>query len=152
MSEIAARFVGVELYFDDLERAKKFYVETLGMHVSADEILKFAQHTIDKRRNGEPMRGAPKLASTLGEDVLAKFRGCPPMKWLPYAEGSERKPFDRMRASGLSAIWHYAGTPGKSTSAAGAPSTSRCVHWQPFRDPRRDLPASPSDSSLQIVY
>ncbi len=34
MKEISARFVGVELYFDDTERAKKFYVETLGLRVS----------------------------------------------------------------------------------------------------------------------
>ena len=47
----------------------------------ADEILKFAQHTIDKRRNGEPMRGGPKLLGALGEDVLAKFRG-----WLKVAD------------------------------------------------------------------
>lgn len=29
-----ARFVGVELYFEDLERAKQFYVQTLGLSVS----------------------------------------------------------------------------------------------------------------------
>jgi catechol 2,3-dioxygenase-like lactoylglutathione lyase family enzyme len=31
MNGISARFVGVELYFDDLERAKKFYTETFGL-------------------------------------------------------------------------------------------------------------------------
>ncbi len=36
MPTIAARFVGVELYFDDLERAKAFYGQTLGLDV-ADE-------------------------------------------------------------------------------------------------------------------
>jgi hypothetical protein len=30
MQPIHARFVGVELYFDHLENAKKFYLETLG--------------------------------------------------------------------------------------------------------------------------
>lgn len=34
MNDISARFVGVEIYFDNLERAKNFYVETLGLRVS----------------------------------------------------------------------------------------------------------------------
>jgi predicted enzyme related to lactoylglutathione lyase len=37
MQSIHARFVGVELYFDDLERAKKFYQETLGLSVSDEQ-------------------------------------------------------------------------------------------------------------------
>ncbi|HEY6250782.1 MAG TPA: VOC family protein [Candidatus Angelobacter sp.] len=34
MSKIPAQFVGVELYFEDLDRARRFYVETLGLEVS----------------------------------------------------------------------------------------------------------------------
>lgn len=34
---LSARFVGVELYFDDLERAKKFYRETLGLEISDEQ-------------------------------------------------------------------------------------------------------------------
>ncbi|HEV2388641.1 MAG TPA: VOC family protein [Candidatus Acidoferrales bacterium] len=37
MTAISARYVGVELYFDDLERAKSFYTETLGLKVSEEE-------------------------------------------------------------------------------------------------------------------
>lgn len=37
MREISPRFVGVELYFDDLERAKSFYTETLGLKISEEE-------------------------------------------------------------------------------------------------------------------
>lgn len=37
MPNISPRFVGVELYFEDLERAKQFYVETLGLQVSDEE-------------------------------------------------------------------------------------------------------------------
>ena len=37
MKDISARFVGVELYFEDLERAKKFYRGTLGLNVSDEE-------------------------------------------------------------------------------------------------------------------
>jgi predicted enzyme related to lactoylglutathione lyase len=37
MKPIQAQFVGVELYFENLDRAKKFYVETLGLSLSQDE-------------------------------------------------------------------------------------------------------------------
>ena len=37
MSEYGPQFVGVELYFDDLEEAKRFYAGTLGLEVS-DEL------------------------------------------------------------------------------------------------------------------
>jgi predicted enzyme related to lactoylglutathione lyase len=36
MSQFSLRFVGTELYFDDLERAKMFYTQTLGLPI-ADE-------------------------------------------------------------------------------------------------------------------
>jgi predicted enzyme related to lactoylglutathione lyase len=34
MTNISARFVGVELYFEDLERARAFYSQTLGLKIS----------------------------------------------------------------------------------------------------------------------
>jgi len=37
------RFVGVELYFDDMERAKKFYSEILGLRVSEEQPGHYAQ-------------------------------------------------------------------------------------------------------------
>jgi predicted enzyme related to lactoylglutathione lyase len=37
MKESRLRFSGVELYFDDLERAKEFYQELLGMEVADEE-------------------------------------------------------------------------------------------------------------------
>jgi len=37
MKGIQARFVGVELYFDDLEAAREFYVGTLGLEVSGEQ-------------------------------------------------------------------------------------------------------------------
>jgi predicted enzyme related to lactoylglutathione lyase len=37
MKEISARFVGVELYFDALERAREFYLGTLGLRLSNEE-------------------------------------------------------------------------------------------------------------------
>ena len=43
MQSIHARFVGVELYFDDLERAKKFYQETVGLAVSDEQLGYYAK-------------------------------------------------------------------------------------------------------------
>jgi catechol 2,3-dioxygenase-like lactoylglutathione lyase family enzyme len=37
MERIRAQFVGVELYFEDLETAKRFYIETLGLEVSDEQ-------------------------------------------------------------------------------------------------------------------
>src|SRR5207249_3504373 len=37
MKEISARFIGIELYFADLERAKSFYAETLGLKISDEQ-------------------------------------------------------------------------------------------------------------------
>jgi catechol 2,3-dioxygenase-like lactoylglutathione lyase family enzyme len=37
MATISARLVGLELYFDDVDRARLFYAETLGLHVSDEE-------------------------------------------------------------------------------------------------------------------
>ena len=37
MKRARVQFVGVELYFEDLTRAKKFYTETLGLELSEDE-------------------------------------------------------------------------------------------------------------------
>ena len=38
MQPIHAQFIGVELYFDDLERGKKFYQERLGLEMSDEQI------------------------------------------------------------------------------------------------------------------
>ena len=38
MGRIRARFVGVELYFENLERAKTFYQETMGLEVSDEQV------------------------------------------------------------------------------------------------------------------
>jgi catechol 2,3-dioxygenase-like lactoylglutathione lyase family enzyme len=38
MERIRAQFVGVELCFENLETAKRFYFETLGLEVSAEQV------------------------------------------------------------------------------------------------------------------
>ncbi|HUO34508.1 MAG TPA: VOC family protein [Candidatus Acidoferrum sp.] len=43
MSQIGARLAGVELYFDDLRKAKDFYQETLGLKITLEEMGHHAQ-------------------------------------------------------------------------------------------------------------
>jgi predicted enzyme related to lactoylglutathione lyase len=38
MERIQARFVAAEVYFANLERAKKFYIETMGLEVSDEQV------------------------------------------------------------------------------------------------------------------
>ena len=38
MQPIQARFIGVELYFGDLEKAKEFYRQTLGLEMSEEQV------------------------------------------------------------------------------------------------------------------
>ena len=47
MRYISAQLVGVELYFEDLERAKKFYPETLGLHISDEQLGHHAKFVAD---------------------------------------------------------------------------------------------------------
>jgi predicted enzyme related to lactoylglutathione lyase len=43
MKDTSLRFVGVELYFDDLERAKKCYAETLGLRVAEEQVGRYVK-------------------------------------------------------------------------------------------------------------
>ncbi len=47
MEENAMRFVGVELYFDNLEKAKQFYVKTLGLQISEEQTGHYAKFDND---------------------------------------------------------------------------------------------------------
>ena len=38
MQQLQAKFLGVELYFQDLKGAKKFYEETIGLELSEEQI------------------------------------------------------------------------------------------------------------------
>ena len=35
--DIGARFIGVELYFDELEKAKRFYADVLGLSIAEEQ-------------------------------------------------------------------------------------------------------------------
>jgi predicted enzyme related to lactoylglutathione lyase len=43
MQPIQARFIGVELYFEDLQRAKHFYEKTLGLSLSDEQVGHYAK-------------------------------------------------------------------------------------------------------------
>jgi predicted enzyme related to lactoylglutathione lyase len=43
MSKLNARLAGVELYFDDLPAAKRFYQEILGLNLTGEEAGRYAQ-------------------------------------------------------------------------------------------------------------
>lgn len=47
MSAISARLVGVELYFEDLEGARKFCLETLGLHIADEQPGHHAKFSTD---------------------------------------------------------------------------------------------------------
>jgi catechol-2,3-dioxygenase len=43
MERIQARFAGVELYFENLEKARSFYLETMGLQISDEQIGQYAK-------------------------------------------------------------------------------------------------------------
>jgi predicted enzyme related to lactoylglutathione lyase len=43
MKDIHAHFLGLELYFDNLERAKKFYAETLGLEIADEDVNRYCK-------------------------------------------------------------------------------------------------------------
>ncbi len=49
MQSLQARFIGVELYFDDVERAKEFYEVTLGLKKSGEQTGHHVQFDGDGR-------------------------------------------------------------------------------------------------------
>ena len=47
MQKVRLQFAGVELYFEDLPRAKKFYSETLGLELSHEQLGHHAKFDSD---------------------------------------------------------------------------------------------------------
>lgn len=43
LKRIQARFVGVELYFDDLEQARAFYTGTLGLRIAEEDPRRYCK-------------------------------------------------------------------------------------------------------------
>lgn len=87
MEPIQARFVGVELYFDDLEKAKKFYVETLRLELTEEEAGHYAKFDSDAGFICLERKGAESYAS---RDKAVLFFEVPDLKAAIESIGRER--------------------------------------------------------------
>jgi catechol 2,3-dioxygenase len=47
MATIGARFAGVELYFGDLQKARAFYTDTLGLQISDEHPQRYTKFTAE---------------------------------------------------------------------------------------------------------
>jgi predicted enzyme related to lactoylglutathione lyase len=87
MQPVQAQFTGVELYFDDLEKAKKFYEETLGLAVSDEQIGHHAQFDSGGRFICLERKGAESYPS---KDKAVLFFEVPSLKSAIAAIGQEK--------------------------------------------------------------
>ena len=87
MTSIRAQFVGVELYFDDLERAKAFYSATLGLEISEDEPGHHAKFNSDKGFLCLERKGAESYPS---KDKAVLFFEVPNLEAAIRAIGKEK--------------------------------------------------------------
>ena len=87
MQPVRARFIGVELYFDDLGRAKKFYEETLGLAVSDEQTGHHAQFDSGGRFICLERKGAESYPS---KDKAVLFFEVPSLKSAMVAIGQEK--------------------------------------------------------------
>lgn len=86
MHPIKARFVGVELYFKDLEGAKEFYEERLGLGASHEQVGHHVQFDSDGRFICLERKGAESYPS---EDKAVLFFEVPSLKSAISAIGQE---------------------------------------------------------------
>jgi predicted enzyme related to lactoylglutathione lyase len=96
MNNISARFVGVEIYFDNLERAKNFYVETLGLRVSDQQPGHHVKFDSDAGFVCLERKGSESYASS---DKAALFFEVPDLNTAISAIGQDR--FAPPKPSGL---------------------------------------------------
>jgi len=87
MTSIRAQFVGVEPYFDDLERAKAFYSATLGLEISEDEPGHHAKFNSDKGFLCLERKGAESYPS---KDKAVLFFEVPNLEAAIRAIGKEK--------------------------------------------------------------
>jgi predicted enzyme related to lactoylglutathione lyase len=84
MDRIQARFLGCELYFEDLEKAKKFYGETLGLQISDEQPGRHAKFDSDKGFVCLEVKGAESYPS---KDKVVLFFEVPDLKAAVQAIG-----------------------------------------------------------------
>jgi len=87
MQPIRVRFIGVELYFDDLEKAKKFYEETLGLAVSDEHTGHHAQFDSGGRFICLEQKGAESYPS---KDKAVLFFEVPSLQSAMAAIGQDK--------------------------------------------------------------
>ncbi len=87
MAEIAARFLGVELYFADLEKAKAFYSETLGLKMSDHQPGRFAKFDSGSGFVALEGKGSESYPS---QDKAVLFFAVPDLEAAITAIGKER--------------------------------------------------------------
>jgi predicted enzyme related to lactoylglutathione lyase len=87
MQPVRARFIGVELYFDDLEKAKNFYEETFGLVVSDEQTGHHVQFDSGGRFICLERKGAESYPS---KDKAVLFFEVPSLKLAMAAIGQEK--------------------------------------------------------------
>lgn len=87
MQRIQAKFLGVELYFKDLERAKQFYACTLGLSVSEEQKGHHAKFDGGSGFVCLEVKGAESYPS---EDKAVLFFEAPDLKSALAAIGPEK--------------------------------------------------------------
>jgi len=86
MDRIKLRFVGVELYFDDLEKAKEFYLQTLGLEISDEQVGHHAKFDCDAGFICLECKGAESYPS---KDKVVLFFETPRLSETVFAIGKE---------------------------------------------------------------
>jgi predicted enzyme related to lactoylglutathione lyase len=84
---IHAHFVGVELYFDDLDRAKDFYLETLGLEMADEQADRYCKL---KGSSGFICLEAKGTESYPSKDKAVLFFEVPALESAIEAVGRER--------------------------------------------------------------
>jgi predicted enzyme related to lactoylglutathione lyase len=87
LERIRARFVGVELYFENLEKAKKFYIETMGLEVSDEQVGHHARFESGAGFVCLERKGAGSYSS---KDKAVLFFGVPDLRLAIAATGQDR--------------------------------------------------------------
>jgi predicted enzyme related to lactoylglutathione lyase len=87
MERIQARFVGVELYFENLERAKQFYIETMGLEVSDEQVGHHAKFDTGSGFVCLERKGAESYPS---KDKVVLFFEVPDLRSAIVAVGQDR--------------------------------------------------------------
>ena len=87
MQQPKLRFIGVELYFDDLENAKQFYRDTLHLEISDEHIGQYAKFGADSNFVCLERKGSESYPSL---DKAVLFFEVPDLSAVTDAIGKDR--------------------------------------------------------------